>query len=117
MEVLRSNNGTDATHQAVLLEACRIFGINPDVEAQPLELAGWRGVGSVDLLEPLAVVLVTAGGLKLRWPLDAESEDRLRRVFNRFKIDKQTGHVTPLPLPEDLTLPAPARNGLVMPQV
>ena len=54
---------------------------------------------------------MTAGGLKFTWPLDEDSVTRLRQWFNAFKI--VNGEKVVLPLPEDLTLPREAVDGVV----
>ncbi len=99
----------------VLAEACRVFGINPDPDHRPRELLAARGYGDADQFEPLSVVIVTGGGLKLRYPFegDQQTEHTLRfGVFGAFKRDKRTGTITELPLPRDLRLPAHHRTGI-----
>ena len=108
----------------LLLDACNTFGVNPDTSL-PIwagrgtgpfrELLAWKfypGQESAGI--PDAVVLVTVGGVKVRYhqdpdfPMDADTETRLRIVFHAFKTDPKTNEVVPLPLPEDLTLPRSA---------
>ena len=107
---------TEDPRAALLAEACRVFGINPDPELRPLELAAHKFYGSAELLEPMSVSLVTAGGLKIRYPIDAATEYRLR--YNVFKAHKTVRngwseqHVE-LPLPADLRLPRVHLTGQV----
>lgn len=104
-------------YRPVLAEACRVFSLNPDPQARPRELLACRGDGLPEAYEPLSVVLVTGGGLKLRWPLDAESEQRLRyQVFHAWRVvpvpRSREQRLEERPLPADLTLPRdPWRTG------
>ncbi len=105
------------TYAPVLAEACKVFGINPDPELQPRELLAARGYGDAAQFEAPAVVIVTAGGLKIRWPLDADTEHRLRfDTFHAWRKVRVPGtreeRIEELPLPKDLRLPAPARTGI-----
>jgi hypothetical protein len=100
----------------LLAEACYVFGINPDPALKPRELAAYRvdpgdpdGVPAV----PVSVVLVTAGGLKVRYPIDDDTENRLRLVYGAYKVNRATGEREVLPLPEDLTLPRANVDGVV----
>src|SRR5687767_9258589 len=94
---------TSAAAAQQLAEGCAAFGVNPDPACQPMELLAVRDVG--DEVAP-AVRLVTAGGRRLRWPMDLESEHQLRyQVFKAYDVNKATGAITELPLPRDLTLP------------
>lgn len=108
----------------LLMEACRVFGINPDPDAvvhypnrqKSPEVASWKFYPSPDtVIEPDAVVLVTAGGVKLKYytdgTVDQATEDTLARVFNAFRRDAQ-GNVIRIPLPDDLSLPTTAVTGL-----
>jgi hypothetical protein len=104
---------------SLMLESCEVFGVNPEATANPLELSAWRFYPGSDVPGRVtldAVVLVTAGGLKLKrfddGSLDEDTDDRLARRLGCFKVDEK-GVVTRLPLPADLTLPAGAANGLV----
>lgn len=109
---------------ALLLEACNVFGVNPDM-ALPLyqgrgrgpfrELMAWKFYpGDERAGLPDAVALVTVGGTKVKifadpdFPMDADTEDRLRNVFHAWKTDPKTNEIVALPLPEDLTLPRAA---------
>lgn len=104
---------TPPTHEDLLREACRVFGINPDPDLVPRELAAWKPYGSADLFEPLSIVLVTAGGRKLRYPIDERTENELRyHCFNAFKVNKTSGVITELPLPANLRLPRAAVTGI-----
>lgn len=101
---------------ALLAEACLLYGLNPEAEAN--ELAGWRyyqgnprGVTPLDRMD--RVVIVTHGGLKLAHPMDARTQRTLEGVFGLLSTDKQTGQVAALPLPDDITLPAEAKDGIV----
>lgn len=115
----------------LLMDACEVFGINPDptlppydpkrhgaAKAQFLELVGWKYYPALPG-EPLPnrVVLVTAGGQKLTWfddpdyPLDPATELALRNLFHAWTIDPTTKDQVPLPLPADLTLPRQAVDG------
>lgn len=112
----------------LMLEACNLFGVNPDPKAtvvhkipgqRPLaapELLSWRFVPS-DGAEPDAVVIVTAGGTKLKlfrdpdYPMDPATEETLRRLLHAFTVTKDG--IVDLPLPESLTLPKGAVDGVV----
>lgn len=99
----------------LLAEACYVFGIDPNPALKPRELMAFRvDEGEPDGVPPVppSVVLVTAGGLKLRYPLDDDSENRLRVVYNAYKVDKDGNRVV-LPLPQDLTLPRESIDGVV----
>lgn len=98
------------------LEAlCRRFGINPDPEAG--EILAFR-LTDATRDQPATVVVVTAGGLKLTATgeaadrFDEGTEQRLRQVFRCYRTDPKTKETIVLPLPEDLTLPAPLRTGI-----
>ena len=103
----------------LLLDACELFGINPEADHRPVELMAWRyrSANPVEQL-PASVTLITAGGVKLvhyadpAFPMDPDTQERLRNVFNAWKKDKD-GTRTALPLPTDLTLPEGAVTGLV----
>lgn len=100
----------------LLAEACYVFGINPDPTLKPRELAAWRyDQGDPDAATPVPayVSMVTSGGLKIRYPLDEDSEIRLRTVYNCFRVNRKTGEREVLPLPPDLTLPREAVDGIV----
>lgn len=99
------------------LEAlCRRFGINPDPDAG--ELAAFRLIDATRD-QPATVVVVTAGGLKINAAgeaadqFDADTEQRLRPIFRCYRTDPKTKETIVLPLPDDLTLPAPLRTGIV----
>ncbi len=107
--------GLAPLYEPILAEACRVFGINPDPELRPRELLNARGYGDPDQFESPSVVLVTGGGLKLRFPFegDAPTEHTLRyNVCGAFRRDKRTGAITELPLPRDLRLPPHHRTGI-----
>ena len=93
----------------LLMEACTLYNINPDKEAEPVQLLGWKFYeGDRRLRRPDRIVLVTAGGLKIAHPADEETVERLQRVFKRIRITKgKDGSETTeiLPMPEDLSLP------------
>lgn len=100
---------------AVLLSTCKLFGINPRGDLQPRELAKWEYLPArTDLLIPDGVKIVTKGGLKLVWfsddeyPVDEGTFDRLIMWF-RLRPDS-AGNIT---LPDDLTLPREAVDGIV----
>lgn len=103
------------THVERFIDACTTFGINPDKMARPRELAAVRTGGDPRFLEEEYVVLVTCGGRKIRWPMDAATEERLRYTFKLFKKvrDQRTGeeHLEPLPFPSDLRLPETEKTG------
>ncbi len=106
-------NGCQATHAiTLLLECCERFGIEPFANQFPKELLSWRFYPGSDMpgrISPDAVVVVTAGGLKIKHyddgTLDGDTEERLRAVFHAFEIDPVTKRMIPLPLPDDLHLP------------
>jgi hypothetical protein len=115
---------------ALLLNACEVFGVNPDPDTLPPELKGWKFYKGNRLEgRPDSVVLVTHGGVKLTWfasaqhpdagllstqgaQYDAATETRLRAVFRAWRQDPKTKEVQPTALPEDLTLPQQAVTGL-----
>lgn len=109
----------------LLMEACSLYNINPDptlvpgnVHA-PRQLLEWKYYatnGERFDLPAQRVVLVTAGGLKLSYPADAETVERLQRIFRLIRKRKGPNNeevVDTLPMPEDLTLPSTAVTGLV----
>ncbi len=120
--LVREANGNGSTTAiSLLLEACERFGVNPAADVKPQELLAWRfypGADEPGRVAPDAVVIVTAGGLKLKhWddpsePMDPDTEDRLRRVFHAFRVDPKTKERVIQPLPGDLTLPAAAVIGI-----
>lgn len=105
----------EATH--LLLEACDKYGVHPGADQRPRELLSWKYYPA-NVLEDVraSVVLVTAGGVKVRHieggAVDVETEERLRQIFRAFKIDPVTKNVVPAPLPTDQTLPGSAVTGL-----
>lgn len=112
-----SSGRRDAAALALLFDACERFNVNPGMQVRPRELAGWRYYPA-DRVEgvPAAVVIVTAGGLKLKYfdgdvVKDADTEERLRATFRAFTIDPKTKERVPGPLPADLSLPAEAVLG------
>lgn len=115
----------------LLLDACNVFGVNPDTSL-PLwagrgtgpfrELLAWRFYpGQPAAGVPDSVTLVTVGGVKVRFyadpdfPMDPDTENRLRLVFHAWKTNPKTNEVEPLPLPDDLTLPRSAVTSQVNP--
>jgi hypothetical protein len=105
----------DELEAELLAEACFVFGINPDPSLRPIELAKHRfDPGDPTGASPVApsVTLVTAGGLKIRYPVDEDTETRLRNVYHAFKVGKD-GERQVLPLPADLTLPRENVDGVV----
>jgi hypothetical protein len=106
----------DPRFAGLLAEACYVFGLNPDPTVKPIELAAFRcdpgdpnGVNPT----PASVVLVTGGGLKIRYPIDEDTENRLRIVYNAYKVNTKTGEREVLPLPPDLALPREHVDGVV----
>jgi hypothetical protein len=114
----------------LLLEACNVFGIDPDQTLPIFNPARHRPTASTRFRELLAqkfnpgdrnagvepsITLVTAGGVKIGYfadgTVDPDTETRLRQIFKAYHRDKKTGEVTPRPLPDDLTLPATAVLG------
>ena len=119
--VQEANGNSSDVAISLLLEACEKFGVNPSAEVKPQELLAWRyypGADEPGRVAPDAVVIVTAGGAKLKhWddpsePMDPDTEDRLRRIFHAFRIDAKTKERVILPLPGDMTLPAVAVIGV-----
>jgi hypothetical protein len=112
-----ANGRTDAAATDLLLEACDKFGVHPGADQRPRELLSWRYYPAQPLEDvPAAVVLVTAGGVKLKHfagnaAVDLETEERLRAIFKSFAVDKVTKQMVPQPLPADLTLPGEAVTG------
>lgn len=102
-----------------LMDACETYGINPDPALRPVELAAWKYYQE-DAIQgiPGYVQLVTGGGVKLRhyddpdFPMDRDTEEKLRGIFGAFTIDPATKLPVPVPLPTDLTLPAEAVDGI-----
>lgn len=106
----------DPVKRRLLAEACLIFGIDPDPRKKPLELAGFRfDAGEPDGPNPVpaSVSVVTSGGLKIRYPMDSDTETRLRLAFGAFVVEKGSGERKELPLPDDLTLPRSNVDGVV----
>lgn len=100
-------------------EACICYGVNPDPDVLPIEIlpgeagarwklyAGNRLRGEVD-----TIAFVTAGGVKVRHPMDEQFEAVLRRWFGLIAQDPKTHEVVILPLPNSLTLPREAVTGI-----
>ncbi len=117
-----TGNNTDKAKE-LLLDVCEKYGVHPGVERRPRELASWRFYPG-DRVEgiPDAVVIVTAGGTKLKhyadpnYPVDPETDEKLHQLFGAFNIDKVTKLATPGPLPKNLTLPDNAVTGQVTTQ-
>jgi hypothetical protein len=63
------------------------------------------------------VAFTTLGGTKVKFyadpdfPMDQDTEDRLRNVFHAWRTNPKTNEVEPLPLPDDLTLSRTAVTG------
>lgn len=118
-EVMPEAHGRrDGVALALLFDACERFNINPSATVRPRELASWRYYPA-DVLEqrPAAVVVVTAGGLKLKYfagdvEQDPDTEERLRAIFRAWKVDPVTKQEVTVPLPTDLSLPAECVLGL-----
>lgn len=115
----------------LLLDACNLFGVNPDT-ALPIfqgrgtgpfrELLAWRFYpGNEAAGVPDAVGLVTVGGVKIKhfadpdFPMDPDTENRLRQVFHAWRTNPKTNEIEALPLPDDLTLPRAAVSSQVNP--
>lgn len=121
------DNLKSAAGAALLLEACNTYGVDPDLTlpvyaghgAGPFrELMAWKFYpGNEAAGVPDAVNIVTVGGVKVRhyadpdFPMDPDTENRLRGVFHAWKTDPKTNEVVPIPLPDDLTLPRTAVTG------
>lgn len=113
----------------LLLDACNLYGVNPDQTLPPYqgrgagpfkELMNWRFIpGNDGAGIPDSVSLVTVGGTKVRhyadpdFPMDPDTETRLRNVFHAWRTDPKTNEIVALPLPDDLTLPPAAVSGRV----
>ena len=120
--LVRESSGNSSPNAiSLMLEGCDIYGIDPRVHVQPVELLAWRFYAGGDepgRVRPDAVILVTGGGLKLKhWddpdePLDPDTLDKLRRTHACYAVDEKTGKVTVLPLPADLRLPSVALTGV-----
>jgi len=123
-DAIRVQEGSD-----LLLDACNVFGVNPD-PSLPIyagrgrgpfrELMAWKFYpGDSRAGIPDAVVFVTVGGTKVRYtadpdfPMDPDTETRLRNVFHAWKTDPKTNEIIALPLPTDLTLPRSAVSSVV----
>jgi hypothetical protein len=119
--LVREVNGNNSPAAiALLLEACDIYGVNPAADKKPQELLAWRYAKGEDdpaRVAPDAVIITTAGGLKIKhWddpaePMDQDTMDRLRRVFGCYQIDPKTRTTVVHDLPADLTLPAAVVTG------
>lgn len=119
--VTEANGVTDPIAVSLLLEACDVFGVDPNANAKPRQLIAWkfyRGDDTPGQIEPDAVTIVTAGGLKVKhyddpdYPMDTDTLDRLRRVFGCYAVDPTTKLDTVKPLPASLTLPAVTVTGI-----
>lgn len=103
-------------HLPLLLEACARFGIDPDPDAQPRELTAAKGYGDPRVFDPDRVVIVTAGGQKLCWPLDEATTEKLKKIFGCYVVKtgpNRAEYVEERPLPADLTLAPQLRTGIV----
>lgn len=104
-----------------LIDACLAYGIDPRPDAEPLELGDWKFYQGQPMGDPEHIRLVTAGGVKLKHysdpdlPMDPDTERVIRTWLRLFKVEKdaRTGEpvMVPTPMPDDLTLPAPAVTG------
>lgn len=113
----------------LLLDACNVYGVPPDMSLPMPNNRGrgpFRGLlawkfypGDEQAGTPDSVALTTVGGLKIRFyadpefPMDLDTENRLRNVFHAWKTDPKTNEIVPLPLPDDLTLSPQAVFGQV----
>ena len=121
VEPLPDTNGIKSDEAInLLLDACEVYGINPDPETRPKELLQWRYYPA-DRREdrPARVVIVTAGGQKVDLfegdadpMMTIDSEEVLRGIFNAYKIDPVSKLRVNSDLPEDLTLPRIAVTGV-----
>lgn len=121
IEIVAEATGNQS-NQAIdlLLAACELFGVHPGVNQRPRELASWRFYqGSRVDGQPDAVVIVTMGGRKLKhyadptFPMDPETEEILRMLFNAWGADPVTKQPVAKPLPGKLLLPDAAVTGKV----
>lgn len=113
---------SDADRPGALLfaEACVVYGINPADDCLPQEILGAPGArfvfypGNPRALTPVPdrVKFVTAGGVKVVHPIDADFEEILRRWHRAFHQDPKTQEVIADPLPPDLALPREAVTGV-----
>ena len=114
---------TRESYLRLAAQACITFGVNPDKEAVPPELAAIAGYGDEARYQPEYVVLVTCGGQKLQFPFTESDDDptteKLRRIFKCWKIETGPGRqerTVVLPLPKSLVLPEVARTGIPQPR-
>lgn len=105
---------------SLLLNACEKYGVHPGLDRRPRELQAWKfHAGSRVDGVPDAVVIVTAGGQKLKefadpnYPMDPNTDEKLHQIFNAYKVDKVTKLPVPVDLPKNLTLPDAAVTGIV----
>lgn len=111
-----ANGNQSAPAFALLLEACERWNIDPRDATRPRELANWRyDAGNPREDKPAGVILVTAGGVKLRHNADGsadqDTEERLRQIFRAWQIDPTTKQQVPAPLPAVQSLPEAAVTG------
>ena len=124
-----ANQRKDDNAISLLIDACQRFGVDPDgtlpeyrptlkPDVRTRELAAWRFYpGDPNAGEPDSVVIVTAGGVKLRHyadpdhPVDEATDAALARIFQAFRRQKD-GTIERIPLPDDLTLPLVAVTGV-----
>lgn len=118
--VAETNGNRTPEAKLLLLDACALFGINPKQATRPKELLAWRFYAGSDIDGvPDSVVVVTAGGRKLRWyedpdyPMDPETEERLAYIFRSFEIDPVTKMLRRKALPVDKALPSESVDGKV----
>lgn len=116
--------------QALLLKACDVFGLQTDADMVTMiqnpndssrfervkDVAAFRFVPSPDqAIEPDAIIVVTSGGVKLKYyaddSVDGPTQDTLRRLFHAFHRDDK-GNVVADPLPDNWTLPREAVIGI-----
>ncbi len=109
----------------MLMEACTLYNINPDQNLKPgdpkrpRQLLSWKYFGDNEGRPELPderIVLVTGGGVKLSYPADQDTVERLQRVFRLIRKRKGPNNeeiAEVLPMPDDLALPTSALTGIV----
>jgi hypothetical protein len=108
----------------LLMEACTLFGIDPNPKlkaghpAAPRHLLSWKHYpGNVIQGEDERIVLTTCGGAKLRYPW-REGDDTHERLLTihgcRTKLRHKDGseEIVIKPLPHDVTLPTVHVTGI-----
>jgi len=104
----------DGEAAVLFAEACEVYGINPDPDAREIisEAVFYPGDRLAVPPTPDRVQFVTAGGLKVSQPMTEPFEEQLRRWLKAFRMNKLTGELEPVDLPDDLTLPREAVTGI-----